>query len=284
MGLCYYFFGGSPKNGFLDQFQTAFGAIINGVFVKAMSKEEVQGMRVAGRLAARTLEHLGRFVKEGITTNELDKIAADFIASNAATAAPLNYRGYPKSICTSVNQVICHGIPDETRLKEGDIINIDVTVIKDGYFGDTSKTFLVGNVSAEAQRLTECAYTAMEKGLESVHAQATTGDIGFAIEKYVTKQGYYVVREIGGHGIGRCFHTDPFVPSFGKRGRGEKLMAGTCITIEPMINATDAASREIDIPGSTIKVYETMDGSLSAQFEHTVLITDGGCDILTLPE
>lgn len=248
-----------------------------------LKKDEIPKMREAGRLAARTLEHAGKFVRAGITTNEIDKIIHDFTLSNGATPAPLGYHGYPKSSCTSVNAVICHGLPDETVLKDGDIINIDVTCIKDGFFGDTSRTYFVGEVSDAAKDITDCAEKAMWKGIEEVRPFSTTGDIGFAVNKFVTKRGYHVVREIGGHGIGKIFHDDPFVPSYGKKGRGPKLMPWCCITVEPMINATDAPLDEFDIPGSEIKYYLTGDRTLSAQFEHTVLITDVGYEIMTLP-
>lgn len=245
--------------------------------------DEIPKMRAAGRLAARTLEHAGKFVRAGITTNEINKIVHDYTLSNGAVPAPLNYNGFPKSVCTSVNSCICHGVPDDTVLKNGDIINVDVTCILDGFFGDTSRTYFVGEVSDLAKDLTDCAEKAMLKGIEEVKPHATTGDIGFAINKLVTKRGYFVVREIGGHGIGKIFHDDPFVPSYGKKGRGPKLMPWTCITVEPMINATDADMEEFDIPGSTIKYYHTADRSLSAQFEHTVLVTDRGFEIMTLP-
>jgi methionyl aminopeptidase len=251
--------------------------------MKPLSPEERVKMRAAGKLAARTLEHAGQWAKAGVTTNEIDKIVHEYTLAAGAIPAPLGYHGYPKSVCTSVNSMICHGVPDDTPLKDGDIINIDVTCILDGFYGDTSRTFFVGNVSDKAKDLTDAAEKAMWKGIEEVRPFATTGDIGFAINKFVTKRGYYVVREIGGHGIGKTFHDDPFVPSYGKKGRGPKLMPWTCITVEPMVNETDAAIDEFDIPGSEIKYYHTLDRSLSAQFEHTVLITDTGYEIMTLP-
>ena len=248
-----------------------------------LKKDEIPKMRAAGQLAARTLEHAGQWARAGVTTNEINKIVHEFTLAAGAVPAPLGYHGFPKSVCTSVNSLICHGVPDDTPLKDGDIINIDVTCILDGFFGDTSRTFFVGDVSAKARELTDAAEKAMWKGIEEVRPFATTGDIGFAINKYVTKRGYHVVREIGGHGIGKIFHDDPFVPSYGKKGRGPKLMPWCCITVEPMVNETDAAFEEFDIPGSEIKYYHTMDRSLSAQFEHTVLITDTGFEIMTLP-
>ena len=248
-----------------------------------LTKDEIPKMRAAGRQAAHTLEHVGKFVRAGISTNELDKIVHDFTLSQGAKPATLGYHGFPKSCCTSVNGVICHGVPDGTILKDGDIINVDITSIVDGFFGDTSRTFFVGDVSAQAKLITDCAEKAMWKGIEEVKPFATTGDIGFAINKFVTKQGFYVVKEIGGHGIGKTFHGDPFVPSHGKKGRGPKLMPWTCITVEPMVNETAAELGEVDIAGSSHNVYVTGDGSLSAQFEHTLLITDTGYEIMTLP-
>lgn len=248
-----------------------------------LTKDEIPKMRAAGRLAAQTLVYIEPFIKAGITTDEINTLVHEFTLKNGATPAPLGYHGFPKSVCTSVNAVICHGVPDSTVLKDGDIINVDVTCIKDGFYGDTSRTFFVGEVSAAARRITEAAEKAMFKGIEEVRPFASTGDIGFEINKYVTKQGYHVVREIGGHGIGKTFHDDPFVPSYGKKGRGPKLLPWCCITVEPMINETDAAIEELSIPGSEIKYYLTADRCLSAQFEHTVLITDSGYEIMTLP-
>lgn len=251
--------------------------------MKPLSPEEIPKMRAAGKLAARTLEYAGKFIKAGITTEELDKIVHEYTLEHGAIPAPLGYHGFPKSCCTSVNSMICHGVPDKTVLKDGDIINLDVTCILDGYYGDTSRTFFVGEVSKQAADITDAAEKAMWKGIEEVRPFATTGDIGFAINKYVTKRGYYVVREIGGHGIGKVFHDDPFVPSYGKKGRGPKLTPWCCITVEPMINVTDAAIEEFSIPNSEIKYYHTADRCLSAQFEHTVLVTDKGFEIMTLP-
>ena len=244
--------------------------------------DEIRQMSKACKLAAQTLYHTAKFVKAGITTEELDKIAHDFTLSNEAIPAPLGYHGFPKSICTSVNEIICHGVPDKTVLKDGDIINLDITCIKYGFHGDTSATFFVGEVSEEAKKITECAKMAMMKGIEAITPFGTVGDIGFAIDKHVTRSGYYAVQDIGGHGIGRVFHEDPFVPSYGKKGRGAKLLPGGTITVEPMINQTSEEIVEYDIPQSTIKWYTTVDKSLSAQFEHTVLITDKGYEILTV--
>ena len=247
-----------------------------------LQADEIRKMERSGRLAGELLKYMGQFVKVGVTTNELDKIAFDWIQSHEAIPAPLGYHGFPKSICTSINDVICHGVPDNEKLKEGDIINIDVTVKKDGFFGDTSATFFVGEVSEHAKKITACAKDAMYRGIDEVKPFATTGDIGFEINKFTTKKGFCTVKEIGGHGIGAIFHDDPFVPSYGKRGRGPKLKPWCCITVEPMINSTTAPLVEKSIPGSTVKYYLTGDGTLSAQFEHTVMITDKGHEILTL--
>jgi methionyl aminopeptidase len=242
---------------------------------------DIKSMEKVCQLAAQTLQHVAKFIKPGITTNELDKIVHDYTLSNDAKPAPLNYNGFPKSICTSVNHCICHGVPDETPLKEGDIVNVDVTSYKFGFHGDTSATFFVGQVSDKAVEITEVAEQAMYKGIEAIRPTGTVGDIGFAINKYVTRQGYYAVREIGGHGIGRNFHEDPFVPSFGRKGKGDRLKPFGTITVEPMVNENAKPIVEFPIPNSTIKYYETQDQSLSAQFEHTVLITDTGYEILT---
>lgn len=245
------------------------------------SPDEIRTMEHVCQLAAQALYHTGKFVRPGITTDELDVIANDFMLSKGAKSACIGYHGYPKYTCTSVNEVICHGVPDGTILKEGDIINIDVTALKDGFFGDTSATFYVGQVSDEARRITEAAKEAMMVGINAIGKDATTGDIGFAINKYATKMGYHVVREIGGHGIGRKFHDEPFVPSFGKKGRGDRLRPGGMITVEPMINQTATGMIDHEIPGSTVQWYTTADKCLSAQFEHTVLITEEGARILT---
>lgn len=243
---------------------------------------EIRLFEEAGKTASRTLDHIAAHIRAGMTTNEINQIVHDFILTNGATPAPLGYHGFPKSVCTSPNSIICHGVPDQTLLKDGDVVNVDVTVIKHGYYGDTSRTFFIGNVSEGAKKIVEVAKEAMIKGIEEIAPGKTVGDIGFAIEKFVTRQGYYVVEELGGHGIGKKFHDEPFVPSFGKRGKGAKLIPWRAITVEPMINETAAPIKEIEIPGSTIMIYETGDGALSAQWEHTVLITDTGYQILTV--
>lgn len=242
----------------------------------------VKGMEKAGRLAAETLKYAGTLVKPGVIADELDAAVLDFIQTRGAKAASLGYHGYPKATCISPNEVICHGLPGRWAFKEGDIVNVDLAVIVDGYFGDTSATYMIGEVSARAKDITDCAYKSMWEGIRAITPNGTTGDIGFAVNKYITRCGYYPVKEIGGHGIGRKYHDDPFVPSFGKKGKGDVLKPYTCITVEPMINENDKPYKEFAIPNSSIMYYATVDGTLSAQFEHTILITDSGYEVLTL--
>lgn len=249
-----------------------------------LTDKEISLMRIVGRLSAKILAQAGKMVKPGISTQSIDAKVYELTLQAGASPAPLNYKGFPKSICTSVNHCICHGVPNEYILKEGDIINIDVTCVKDGFYGDTSRTFYVGEVSQKAQDITKCAYGAMIKGIEQIKANNTTGDIGFAINKYINRKGLHPVLEIGGHGIGKAFHEEPFVPSNGKKGKGYILQSSQCITVEPMVKQTSAAIKEFDIINSSIKYYETSDKTLSAQFEHTILIQEGGYEILTLPE
>lgn len=247
-----------------------------------LSRDEIIKMKTVCQMAARVLSHTGRFVKPGITTDELDLIADDFTKSIGGTSACIGYGGYPKATCISVNEVVCHGVPSSYKIKEGDILNIDVTVKKDGFFGDNSKTIMVGKVSSNAADLVDAAFKAMMIGIETITPNGFTGDIGFETNKLVTRRGYTTIKEIGGHGIGRVFHGDPFVPAFGKRGKGEKIIPWTCFTVEPMVNEGTDEFIEFDIPDSDIKYYKTADKKLSAQFEHTVLITDTGYEILTL--
>lgn len=252
--------------------------------IKPLSLEEIKKMKVACRIAADTLTYLDKYVKVGISTLEIDELANDFMMSRGAKSACLGYHGYPKYTCTSVNQVVCHGLPDDkTILQDGDIINVDVTSWIDGFFGDTSKMYMVGNVSPEARDLVETARMARDVGIEAITPNGFTGDIGFEINKLVTRKGYTTVKEIGGHGVGRKFHEEPFVPSFGKKGKGDRLVPFHCITVEPMVNQGVEEVEEFNINGSSIKYYNTADGLLSAQFEHTVLVTDTGYEILTLP-
>jgi methionyl aminopeptidase len=240
--------------------------------------EEIDKMRTAGRLAAEVLEMIGPFVEPGKTTEELDRICHDYIVEvQQAIPAPLNYRGFPKSICTSVNHQVCHGIPGNKRLKKGDIVNIDVTVIKEGFHGDTSKMFFVGEPSILARRLVQITREAMHKGIEQVRPGAHLGDIGHAIQQFAETHNYSVVREYCGHGIGREFHEDPQVLHYGSPGTGMALQPGMCFTIEPMINA---GKRQVKLLPDGWTVV-TKDRALSAQWEHTVLVTEQGYEVLT---
>lgn len=243
------------------------------------TNDEIEKMRVAGRLAAEVLEMIEPFIKKGVTTNELDHICHKYIVEQQqAIPAPLNYHGFPKSICTSVNHVICHGIPSDKRLKEGDIINVDITVIKDGYHGDTSKMFVVGQGSILANRLIKTTQESLYLAIKMVKPGARLGDIGAAIQKYCEGFNYSIVREYCGHGIGKEFHEEPQVMHYGRPGTGEVLKAGMCLTIEPMVNAGKRQNKMLN-DGWTVV---TKDRSLSAQWEHTLLVTDDGVEILTL--
>ncbi|WP_462320796.1 type I methionyl aminopeptidase [Halochromatium sp.] len=247
--------------------------------VAIKSAEEIEKMRVAGRLAASVLEMIEAQVVPGVTTGELDRMCHEFIVNELdAIPAPLNYRGFPRSICTSVNNQVCHGIPGNKRLKKGDIVNIDITVIKDGYHGDTSKMFFVGEPTVLARRLVEITQQAMRIGIAAAGPGATLGDIGHAIQTFVEKHRFSVVREYCGHGIGREFHEEPQVLHYGKPGDGLRLQPGMCFTIEPMVNAGKRFVKLLP-DGWTVV---TKDRALSAQWEHTILITDDGREVLTL--
>jgi len=240
--------------------------------------DEIEKMRVAGKLAAQVLEMIGDHAKPGITTDELDKICHEYIVNvQNAIPAPLNYKGFPKSICTSVNHVVCHGIPGEKKLKDGDIINIDVTVIKDDFHGDTSKMFFIGNPSIKAKRLVDTTYDCLKLGISMVQPGMHLGDIGHAIQKLAENSNYSVVREYCGHGIGRGFHEDPQVLHYGEPGTGFELVEGMTFTIEPMINA---GNRQVKLLPDNWTVV-SRDRSLSAQWEHTLLVTKNGVEVLT---
>ena len=240
--------------------------------------DEIQKMRVAGRLAAEVLEMIGTYVKAGITTDELNQICHDYIINTQhAIPAPLNYHGFPKSICTSVNHQVCHGIPGSRKLKEGDIINVDVTVIKDEYHGDTSKMFVVGKPSILADRLIHITQECLYLGIQHVKPGTYLGDIGAAIQEHAEKNRFSVVREYCGHGIGKIFHEPPNVLHYGRPGTCEKLESGMIFTIEPMINAGKRFVKLLP-DGWTVV---TKDHSLSAQWEHTILVTDTGYEVLT---
>ena len=247
--------------------------------VTIKTPEEQDKMRIAGRLAADVLDMIGEYVKPGVTTGELDQICHDYITGTQdAIPAPLNYRGFPKSICTSVNHVVCHGIPGERKLKSGDAVNIDITVIKDGFHGDTSRMFFVGKPAIQAERLSQVAFESMWLGIRQMAPGKFLGDIGEAIQKNVEKQRFSVVREYCGHGIGRVFHEDPQVLHYGRAGTGLELRAGMTMTVEPMVNAGKRHVRLLP-DGWTVV---TKDHKLSAQWEHTVLVTDSGYEVLTL--
>ncbi len=242
--------------------------------------DEIEKMRVAGKLASEVLQMIEPHVVKGATTEQLDKICHDYIVDvQGCIPAPLNYGNppFPKSICTSVNHVICHGIPSDKKLKDGDIVNIDVTVIKDGYHGDTSKMFVVGKPSILAERLIRVTQECLYKGIELVKPGARLGDIGFVIQTHAHKHNYSVVQEYCGHGIGATFHEDPQVVHYGQRNTGEELVAGMCFTIEPMINAGKRYSKILPDNWTVV----TKDRSLSAQWEHTLLVTETGVEILT---
>lgn len=246
------------------------------------SDREIDAMRASGKLAAEVLVMIEKFVKPGVTTLELNDICHDFIVSAGAIPAPLNYKGFPKSICTSVNEVVCHGIPNASQvLKDGDIINIDITTIVDGYHGDTSKTFLVGgNVTPAAKKLVKITEECMYRGIEAVRPGARLGDIGHAIQTHAESHGYSVVRDFVGHGIGKIFHEDPQIAHYGDAGKGSRLEPGMTFTIEPMINAGDWRLKILKDKWTAV----TLDRSLSAQFEHTIAIrSDGRVEILTVP-
>jgi len=244
---------------------------------------EIEGMRLAGRLASEVLDYITPFVKPGVTTGELDRLCHDYMVDVQGTIpAPLNYAPsghtpYPKSICTSVNNQVCHGVPGDKVMKNGDIVNLDITVIKDGWHGDTSRMFVAGEASIQARRLIQITYEAMWVGIDHVKPGVRLGDIGHAIQRFAENQGYSVVREFCGHGIGLNFHEDPQVLHYGKPGTGLVLEPGMIFTIEPMINAGRRDIRQM-ADGWTIV---TKDRSLSAQWEHTVLVTDSGYEVLT---
>jgi methionyl aminopeptidase len=247
--------------------------------VTIKTPEEQDKMRIAGRLAADVLDMIGDYVKPGITTSEINDICHKHITEvQDAIPAPLNYRGFPKSVCTSVNHVVCHGIPGDRRLKKGDAVNIDVTVIKDGFHGDTSRMFFAAKPGVQAQRLSDVAFESMWLGIRELAPGKRLGDVGAAIQKFVEQNRFSVVREYCGHGIGRSFHEDPQVLHYGTPNTGMELRPGMTLTVEPMVNA---GKRQVKLLPDGWTVV-TKDHSLSAQWEHTVLITDTGYEVLTL--
>jgi len=263
---------------------TLLPADCNNMGIHIKTAEEIAGMRVAGKLAAEVLDFIGPHVRPGIATGELDRLCHDFMVNVQKTIpAPLNYappgyKPFPKSICTSVNHQVCHGVPGDRVLKNGDVLNIDITVIKDGFHGDTSRMFYVGAPSIQARRLCDITYECLWRGIDAVRPGGSVGDIGAVIQQCAESSGYSVVKEFCGHGIGLRFHEEPQILHYGRAGTGPKLHAGMTFTIEPMINAGRPAIRELS-DGWTIV---TKDHSLSAQWEHTILVTDTGHEVLTV--
>jgi len=259
--------------------EVRYGEFVSGVEIK--SGKEIDAMRVACQMAAEILLIVGDNIRVGMTTEEINTLVHNETINRNAYPSPLNYHGFPKSVCTSINHIVCHGIPGPERLKDGDIVNVDVTAqypAKDGFHGDTSATFFIGNVSKEARHVTEVARQSLVLGIAEVREGARVGDIGAAIQAYAEGQGCSVVRDFVGHGIGRKFHTEPQVPHYGVRGKGTRLKAGMIFTIEPMINL---GTWEVEVDPKDKWTVRTKDRKLSAQFEHTVLVTRAGCEILT---
>lgn len=242
------------------------------------TEQDFEGLRAAGRLAAATLDMITPFVKPGVTTEELDRIIHEYTLDHGAIPAPLNYRGYPKASCISINHVVCHGIPSEKRLQEGDIVNIDVTSIVDGWYGDNSRMYTVGRVPVKAAKLIKITYDCLMRGIEVVRPGATLGDIGHAIQTLAEKNRYSIVQDFCGHGIGRTFHAEPNVLHYGRPGEGMKLKAGMVFTIEPMLNIGKPDVKILDDGWTAV----TRDRSLSAQFEHMLGVTETGFEIFTL--
>ena len=246
--------------------------------MKVNLKEAFEKTKIAGSIAAGALDEVNKIIKPGISTNEIDKVCYEFINDNKAFSAPLFYRGFPKSCCTSTNHVVCHGIPSDKVLKEGDIVNVDVTAIKEGWHGDTSRTFKIGNISVKAEKLINVTYESMMKAIKIVKDGIHLGDIGSTIQEHVESEGFSVVQDFCGHGIGKKFHNEPSVLHYGEKGTGEKIREGMIFTIEPMINAGNYETKTL-IDGWTAV---TKDKSLSAQFEHTIGVTKNGYEIFTL--
>ncbi len=246
--------------------------------IKLWGKEAFEGMRRVGRLAAEALDLITEHVRPGVTTDELDRIIFEFTVDNGAAPAPLYYRGFPRSICTSINHVVCHGIPGAKKLKKGDIVNIDVTMILDGWHGDSSRMYPVGEVSRKAERLMEVTYEAMMRGIAVVRPGATTGDIGHAIQSYAESERFSVVRDFCGHGLGKLFHDAPNILHYGQPGTGFELKEGMFFTIEPMLNAGKPQVKILSDGWTAV----TRDRKPSAQFEHTIGVTAEGCEIFTL--
>ena len=241
-------------------------------------KEAFEKTRIAGSIASGALDEVAKIIKPGVATNRIDKVCYEYINDNKAYSAPLFYRGFPKSCCTSTNHVVCHGIPSDKILKEGDIVNVDVTAYKNGWHGDTSRMFEVGEASIKAKKLIKTTYESMMKGIKILKEDVQLGDIGYTIQDHVEAQGFSVVQDFCGHGIGQSFHKEPNILHYGKKGTGEKIKSGMIFTIEPMINLGNYETKILNDGWTAV----TKDKSLSAQFEHTVGITKDGCEIFTL--
>ncbi len=241
-------------------------------------KEAFEKTKVAGLIAAGALDEVLKIIKPGIKTNQIDKLCYEYLNDHGAYSAPLFYRGFPKSCCTSTNHIVCHGIPSDKVLKDGDIVNVDVTAIKDGWHGDTSRTFEIGEVSIKAKKLVQTTYDAMMKAIKIIKEDVFLGDIGATIQNHVEAEGFSVVQDFCGHGIGQQFHKEPNVLHYGKEGTGEKIKAGMIFTVEPMINLGKYETKTLNDGWTAV----TKDKSLSAQFEHTVGVTKEGCEIFTL--
>ena len=246
--------------------------------MKEKYKEAFEKTKIAGEIAAKALDEVAKIIKPGIQTDTIDKLCFEYIKDCGAYSAPLFYRGFPKSCCTSTNHIVCHGIPSDKILREGDIVNVDVTASKDGWHGDTSRTFEIGEVSVKAKKLVKTTFEAMMKAIEIVKDDIHLGDIGSVIQKHVEAEGFSVVQDFCGHGIGKKFHEEPNILHYGKKGTGDKIKAGMIFTIEPMINFGKHETKTLNDGWTAV----TKDKSLSAQFEHTIGVTKEGCEIFTL--
>ena len=242
-------------------------------------KEAFEKTRIAGSVAAGALDEVRNIIKPGVSTNEIDRVCYEYINDHKAYSAPLFYRGFPKSCCTSTNHVVCHGIPSDKILKDGDIVNVDVTAFKDGWHGDTSRMFEVGNISVKAEKLIKTTYDSMMKAIGIIKSGINLGDIGSVIQNHVEAQGFSVVQDFCGHGIGQKFHREPNILHYGEKGTGDKIQSGMIFTIEPMINIGNYETKTLNDGWTAV----TKDKSLSAQFEHTIGVTNNGCEIFTLP-
>jgi methionyl aminopeptidase len=262
------------ENNLIEDYETVYRRKYN---IRLKNENEIEGIRRAGIVAVKTLELVETIIRPGMETDEINDVVHEFTLKNAARPAPLNYRGFPKSVCVSVNDVICHGIPGKQRLAEGDIVNIDVTPVLNGYYADASQTFFVGKPGPDALKIVNTAKTCLKKGMSMVKPGNTTGDIGSAIQTYAESQGCSVVREFVGHGIGTEFHEAPQICHYGEKGRGIKLVPGMVFTIEPMINLGKRFLHILEDKWTAV----TDDGSLSAQFEQTILVTEEGYESLT---